>query len=233
MTRGIMRICIAAETNDICRMMSDTIKDISENTTIEIWDDPTALFHRASYSDWDYVIIETADEDEAVRLSERVSELSPQTGIMVIADDDRRAYEALQAHVQSYLVKPVSADQISKEYRYYVERRKALEKESERHNNKTLSICRKKGGDCLVDGVPVRFHRNKTRDLINHLAKNSGTMVSDKELLMTLWGKDDESTKSYLRSIKAEMVNLFKETGNDDAIVKQRGRIGILMDRLQ
>ena len=58
-------------------------------------------------------------------------------------------------------------------------------------------------------------------------------MVSDKELLMTLWGKDDESTKSYLRSIKAEMVNLFKETGNDDAIVKQRGRIGILMDRLQ
>lgn len=84
--------------------------------------------------------------------------------------------------------------------------------------------------ECYIDGIPVRFKRSKTRLLLRYLTINRNHLIENEELLETIWGKSDSSSKSVLRTCKAELTQMFEDAGCDRSIVKQRGMIGLLLE---
>ena len=56
-----------------------------------------------------------AGNEDAVTYSERIRYLMPLAGIVILADDDRFAMEALHLHAQGYIIRPATEDQIRRE----------------------------------------------------------------------------------------------------------------------
>ena len=234
-----MHISILADSTEYCGRLTEMIRGFAPDATITEWTDPDLLLRYASQLIPDMLLVvtdtEAAEKSSAmIPAAEQIANLYPQTGIVFISDDDRYAMDALRIHALGYLVKPVDWNQIRSEYEFCIRRRDSLAGTGKRSAKKDRRLkFRVDGGfDCLLDGVPVQFNRTKTRELIEYLAAKNGGMATDKELLDSLWGCENESTKSYLRTVKAELVNLFREADCEDAIVKHRGRIGIMMDRI-
>ncbi len=99
--------------------------------------------------------------------------------------------------------------------------------EEERHD---LFIKAFGNFELRIDGKPVRVKRTKTKELLAYLVDRNGSMVGDYELMHALWNKDDSTAKSYLRILKAELMKIFADAGYADALVKQRGCMGIRND---
>lgn len=257
-----MRISILAGTTEYCADIARKIRSFAPEVSITEWTDPDDLVRcvtRPEEAKTDLLFV-YAESSGAVRASERVSADMPGTAIVFIARDRFYAMDALRIHAQGYILEPASEKSIRREFDYCLRKKAAvadipdadsdrvsritsfagphkvtypaMDGDSDSEHSCRIQFRMDGGFDCLMDGVPVQFSRNKTRDLMEYLAGKHGAMATDKELLMTLWGKENASTKSALRTVKAEMVNLFRDAGCEDAIIKYRGRIGIMLDKI-
>lgn len=84
------------------------------------------------------------------------------------------------------------------------------------------------GKDFYLDGKLINFRRKKTRELMRCLIKHKGTIVDDDALLDELFGVRSENKKSYLRVLKADLVNTLEEMSDKPMVVKMHGRIGLM-----
>lgn len=178
----------------------------------------------------DMVFIDTAVQNRGIiQLAKDVRLRSDNTGIVFIAEDDSYALDGFKMHAQGYLIRPVTEDMLRDECRFYERTHSAgaMPDADDRHE---LEITAFGNFEIRIDGKPVRVKRTRTKELLAYLVDRNGSMVSDAELLSILWSKSDSTAKSYLRMLKAEMISIFEAAGYGDAIVKQRGSIGIRND---
>lgn len=160
-----------------------------------------------------------------------VREAFPRTYTVLLANDDRFAAAAFGLHLDGYLLNPVTKKQIEDELENYLEKFKfrqsvaAIKSESGRAYG-LLTIRTGRNFECFADGRPVHFRRSKTKGLLKYLTDNPGRMIPNDEIIDHLWGIHSRSNKSCLRTITAEIIDLFKTCGRADEIVKYRGYIG-------
>ena len=227
-----MRISILSDQTELSRQIAGLIRSTAPEVQLAEWDDPEALM-RSSNNGWPDMVFIYAGNEDAVTYSERIRYLMPLAGIVILADDDRFAMEALHIHAQGYIIRPATENQIRRELEYYQGLKTALyNSQTEVEEPGHLLEFSSDGADCMIDGTPVRFKRKKTRELMAYLAEKSGSMVDDEEILAELWGCGSESAKSCLRTVKSELYNLFRDAGYEDAVIKHRGRIGLMTDKL-
>ena len=169
-------------------------------------------------------------EKEAITLAGAVREDSARTGVVVVSDDGSCAVDAFRIHAQGYLVRPLTEDMVGSECEYYLGGHCLQADNGDRHDMEIRTF-----GDLeiFIDGSPAVFKRKKARELVAYLVDKDGSMVDDSDLLRDMWNKDDKATKSYLRILKAEVIRVFSAAGYSDAIVKQRGLIGIRTDKVK
>ena len=171
-------------------------------------------------------------EKKAIDLAGAVREDSARTGVVVVSDDGSCAVDAFRIHAQGYLVRPVTEDMVGSECEYYLDGHGLHglpADDAGRHGmERTFGDF-----EIFIDGRPAVFKRKKARELVAYLVDKDGSMVDDSDLLRDMWNKDDKATKSYLRILKAEVIRVFTDAGYSDAIVKQRGLIGIRTDKVK
>lgn len=169
----------------------------------------------------DMLFIDISEDAEgAIALAGRLAEIPGAPWIVFMSDDSSRAMDAFRIHIQGYLVRPVTEEALKSECGCCMARRGI-----------SRMFIRTFGNfEIRIDGVPVTLKRAKTRELIAYLIDRNGSMVDDTELLRALWGKNDAASKSYLRMLKVEALKIFDEAGCGNAVVKQRGYMGICTD---
>jgi two-component SAPR family response regulator len=72
--------------------------------------------------------------------------------------------------------------------------------------------------EVFKDGTPLKFHRQKSKELFAYLVDREGSSANINELNAILW---EEDHKSYLRNLIADLQDTLKEAGCEDVFIKR------------
>ena len=157
-----------------------------------------------------------------------LTELNPLVNLIFVADKRRHGYEAMQLHASGYLLEPVDAAALTKELEDL--RHPQLEKEHKRVFAQTFGNF-----ELFVDGKPVAFKYNRTKELVAVLVNNRGAQTTNGEIIANLWEDDGDPEKkvSYLSNLRQDLQNTFTRLKLNGIILKQRGSLAIAADRIE
>ena len=158
-----------------------------------------------------------------VELAKEIKLLNPQTNIIFATGYTDYMKDALEMHVSGYMMKPITAEKVRKELdnlRYPV---KNLGKKRVRFQ--TFGNF-----EMFIDNQMVRFKYDLTKEMIAYLVDRNGVLCNNNEIMAVLWG--DKYSPDYFRSLVKDLKDRLREAGCDDIIVQQRGKIGIIREKV-
>lgn len=162
-------------------------------------------------------------EIDGLTLAKKLIELYPRINVIFATGYDQYTKEALDMHVSGYILKPTTIKKIQRELR---DLRHPLNlPRSSRVRIRTFGVF-----EVFIDNIPVHFKYSKTRELLAYLVDKRGTFCTLSEIMDALWG--DESHTSYVKNLRGDLLARFKEKGVEDVLVKQRGKIAVLPEKL-
>lgn len=149
----------------------------------------------------------------------------PNINIIFTTGYDEYAVEAMAMRASGYVLKPVTADKIRTELNNL---RNPAQNREERLYIRTFGTF-----EVFLDGKPVKFRYQKTKELLAWLVDRRGALSTNKEIASVLWENDtlDNDHTSYLKNIRTDLVNFLEENGYGDAVIRERGAIGIVTSR--
>ena len=81
--------------------------------------------------------------------------------------------------------------------------------------------------EVYMDGIPLRFKYERTKEMLAYLVDRKGALCSNGELVEVLFG-DDKNHDVYLRSLRKDLVDTLSAGNCGQVIAQQRGRLGII-----
>lgn len=161
-----------------------------------------------------------------IELAKRFMEINPAVNIIFTTGYSEYALEAIELHASGYLMKPITAAKLGKEFdslRYPVKK-------------KTSGLRVRAFGnfEVFADEMPLHFKYTKSKELLAYLIDRRGALCSNFELIAALWDEEEDQKKkiSYLKNIRKDLQQTLDENGCGDVIVHQRGMTGIMINRI-
>ena len=160
-------------------------------------------------------------------LGDKLLSLYPEINLIYTTGYSEYAVEAIGMRCSGYVLKPVTAEKIRKEL-------SSLRNPVEDSGEKKIYARALGKFDVFVDGKPVRFRYQKTKEMLAYLIDRKGELASNADLVSVLWEDDspDSSHISYLKNIRTDLIKTLMESGCRDCIVRTRGEIGIVPDAI-
>ena len=157
-----------------------------------------------------------------------LQELYPLVNLIYLSEDSEQAYDAIRQHASGYLLKPPEQEGIRRELedlRYPTGQKKEKRLFAQTFGNFEL----------FVDGKPVAFKYNKTKEMVAVLINNRGAQTSNGEIIACLWEDDGDPEKkaSYLSNLRQDLQNTFTRLKLNGIILKQRGSLAVAMDKIE
>ena len=157
-----------------------------------------------------------------IELAKKLQTLHPELNIIFCTGYSEYSLEALELYCSAYLMKPITEDKL----------KKALSKLRYPVQNKAELNVRCFGNfEALCDGEPIRFKYAKTKEMLAYLIDRCGTLLNNREIMAVLFENDDK--ESYMRNLKADLVNTFRSLGIEDALAQEWGKIGIKAEKIR
>lgn len=158
-------------------------------------------------------------EMSGVEVAKRMQMRCPGINIIFATGYGEHRGAAFELHASGYLMKPVMPEDVRREL-------KDLRRPVERKEKKRVRIRTFGNFSVLLDGVPVKFKYERTRELLAYLVDRSGALCSIGELNGILF-EDEPGHESYLKKLRRDLLTVFEEAGCGEAILQQRGKLGI------
>jgi two-component SAPR family response regulator len=130
---------------------------------------------------------------------------------------------AFELHASGYLTKPITPEKVRKELD---DLRRPV------RNPKRVQIRTFGNFEVYLDGSPINFKYSKTKEMLAYLVDRRGALCTNGEIIATLF-EDDNSHEAYLRSLRKDMTDVLEAAGCGDILSQQRGRIGIVPERVE
>lgn len=162
-------------------------------------------------------------EVNGIALAEQLKQFNPAVNIIFATGYAHYRDAAFDLHASGYLTKPVTADKIRRELddlRYPVQ------------NQKRLSARCFGNFEVYLDGMPMKFKYERTKELLAYLIDRRGALCTNGELIAVLF-EDDENHDAYLRSLRKDLLDTLSAGDCGQVVVQQRGKLGILPDEIQ
>ena len=158
-----------------------------------------------------------------VELAKEVKVLNPHINIIFTTGYSYYMKDAFEMHASGYVMKPITPAKIRKELdnlRYPV---KPVGKNRVRFQ--TFGNF-----EMFIDDQIVKFKYDLTKEMIAYLVDRNGAICDNNEIMAVLWG--DKCSPSYLRSLVKDLKDILRDAGCDDIIKQQRGKIGIVREKV-
>lgn len=207
-----MNILLCDDENLQLLRLENTVKKILVNDTIYSYTNP-----KLAYDEMKDIKIDIAFLDiempiiNGVGLAKKLKKINPQINIIFVTAYDNYALEAYNMHASGYVMKPVNEEKIKEEL-------EGLRYPIEMKANKKLQVKCFGNFEVFCDGVPLKFHRGKSKELFAYLVDREGSSVNMNELNAILW---EEDKSSYLRNLISDIQDTLKEVGAQDVFVKR------------
>lgn len=152
---------------------------------------------------------------DGLTLAKELQSLNPFVNIIFCTGYGEYAYDAHKLYASGYLMKPISEHDVREalsKLRYPVEEKKRLQ-------------MRCFGNfEVLLDGKPLTFKYNRTKELLAYLVDRQGSFVSSRELMSILFDRDNAS---YFSNLRLDLLGTFKKNGMGHVILQSRGMLGL------
>ncbi len=157
-----------------------------------------------------------------------LQELYPFVNLIYLSEDSEQAFDAMRQHASGYLLKPAAKESFRREL-------DDLRHPTVQKNEKRLFAQTFGNFELFVDGKPVVFKYNKTKELVAVLINNRGAQTSNGEIIACLWEDDGDPEKkaSYLSNLRQDLQNTFTRLKLNGIILKQRGSLAVATDRIE
>ena len=162
-------------------------------------------------------------ELHGLELARQMKAIAPRLNIIFATAYPDYSESAMHLRASGYLLKPIRIEQIREELenlRYPVSAR-----------NSGLFVRAFGNFEVFYNGSPVMFRYSKTKELLAYLIDRRGALVSRDELITVLWGGETERA-NYYKQVQKDLNDVLEQLGKKDVLVKQRGALGILTDKI-
>ena len=155
-------------------------------------------------------------------------ELYPNVNLIYLSADKSIGFDALRQHASGILPKPIVETELRREL-------DELRYPQTEKNRKRLFAQTFGNFELFVDGKPVVFKYNKTKEIVALLINNRGAQTTNGEIIASLWEDDGDPEKkgSYLSNLRQDLQNTFNRLKLNGIILKQRGSLAIATDRIE
>lgn len=156
-------------------------------------------------------------------LARRMKAICPRINIIFATAYSGYYEDAMNLRASGYLLKPLKEREVLEELenlRYPVKRAQS-----------GLFVRAFGNFEVFFNGQPVLFRYQKTKELLAYLIDRQGAIVSRDELVTALWGGEDRHD-SYFKQLQKDLGDTLTALSHGDLLVRQRGALGILMNRV-
>lgn len=158
-----------------------------------------------------------------IELAQRLKRLRPACNIIFATAYSSYTGKAMDLHASGYILKPMNAEKLRREL----------------EDLRTPVPLRDEGlyvrcfGDFEVfdRGYPLAFTYHKAKELLAYLVDRRGAVVSIEDCKALLW-PEDPNHSSYFKQVRKDLIDTLTAVGRGDVLVRQRGGIGVLPERL-
>lgn len=209
--------------------LTKLVKKANSDANLFTFDSSLSALAKAREEEIDVAFLDVnMPELSGIELGKYLVELNPYINIIFVSEHKEFAYEAMQLHASGYIYKPEADKRVAKELdslRYPELRKKYKRVFAQTFGNFEL----------FVDGEPVTFKYNRTKEIVAILINNRGAQTTNGELIASLWEDDGDPDKklSYLCNLRQDLQNTFKKLKLDGIIIKQRGSMAIAKDKIE
>jgi len=162
-----------------------------------------------------------------LQLAKSLKEIYGKINIIFTTGYSQYAADAYAIHACGYLMKPVSAEAIKEAMEY-------LHHPVARHPEKKIRIQTFGNFEVFANNEPLKFSRSKTKELLAYLVMRQGARCSNSEIIAAIWESkvDSKALQNQFRHLVFDLRNTLKSINSEDIIVKQRGTLAILPNKL-
>lgn len=158
-------------------------------------------------------------EMDGITLAKRIKRIHPKANIIFTTGYSEYSGEAFSLHASGYLMKPIFPDMIQEEL-------ENLRHPIKPQNEKKLQVKAFGNFEVYLNGEPMTFHYNKTKELLAYLVDREGAVCTNKELMSVLW-ESDEPHLSYIQKLRKDLQTAFEEADCAEVLVNKWGGCGV------
>lgn len=143
-----------------------------------------------------------------IEAAKSIKKIFPKVNIIFVTGYDQYMKDAFELRSSGYVTKPITDEAIKRELDNL--RNPVIEQKP-----KGLNACCFGTFEITMDGVPLKFDRAKTKEMLAYLIDRHGASVSSGELCAVLWENADanKGTNHYLQIIKKDLIDTLKKAG--------------------
>lgn len=162
-------------------------------------------------------------EMKGIDFAKAAMKMYPELNVIFITAYDEFALEAIEIHVSGYLQKPVTAQKVEKEMRH-LRHKVDIPKKS-----KCRIQCYGNFEIYNSAGVPVHFHRTKSKELLAYLTHRMGASCSVREIAGILFEDMPYDTKQtrYMQKIISTLISDLEQEGMGDIIIREYNKVAL------
>ena len=164
------------------------------------------------------------DEMDGITLAGAIKTFRPSCHVIIVSGSKEFAFDAYRVHADGYILKPVSRQMIQEELDVI----SSLVKQEE--SKKIRVQCFGNFEVFDSEGIPLKFRYRKSKELFAYLVHRNGAVCTNAEIAAVLYEDwdDNDSLRSQIRNLVADVVRVMKKLGTENIIYKERGGVAIV-----
>ena len=166
-----------------------------------------------------------------LELARGIKAISPDTNLIFCTAYAEHAFDAFEMFAKGYLLKPVSAADIVRTLDEMVhDWRKAESKQTHDIRVQTFGHF-----EIFVDGHPLLFEREKSKELLAYLVDRHGAAVTTKQIAVILWEDRpyDRTLKNYVATVVKSLKKALVAAGAEDILIKTHNHLSVDVSKFQ
>ena len=224
-----MRIIAVDEDAASLERVRNIVNEIMPGEEITCFDSALSALASAREQQVDIAFLDTTmPELSGIDLGGYLRDLNPYTNLIYLSEHTEYGCEVMALRASGYLPKPAGVDKVKREL-------ESLRYPEDGTGSKRVFIQTFGNFEFFVDGKPVAFKYNRTKEVLAVLVNNRGAQTTNGEIIACLWEDDGDPEKkaSYLSNLRQDLQNTFLKLKLDGIILKQRGSMAIAKDRVE
>lgn len=160
-------------------------------------------------------------------LAKRLKEIHGGTNIIFITGYSEYAIDAWDISASGFILKPATVEAVSKQLDNL---RNPIEPDTQEH----IRINCFGNFNIFIDGKPLIITREKPKELLAYLVHKRGSLIRTGEIAAVLWEDKagSEAVKTNMRQVLFRLMNVLKEAGIEDIIIRKWDKIAIDVNKV-
>lgn len=216
---------IVAVSNDeiVLAGMMGAIREAVPEASVTGFQSPAEALEHARIQGCDvaFLAVDAAGEN-GMQLAEQLKAAKPKTNIILVTGSDAYFKEAIRLRASGCVAAPLTVAQVREELenlRYPLP------------GKKRMRIQTFGNFEVYVDGVPVKFKYNKTKELLAYLVDRRGTLCTFGEIKTVLF-EDDKNHDNYVKSLRKDLLDTLKALRLAHVVRHTHGRLGLVPEHV-